>query len=600
MINKFDENKNKYYKNIIEFLNFTNTFCKEFRDELKKMDYKNKYNLLFEDNFYNFIIKDYKNINEYIKIRNLYRKNIYEYQKATFYFIISLLLNNDILKINKKYINYNNKRLNEEQILRLIYFGFFLDEINYKIYFFDKNKKRIDKLEFNGYYKYIEEYIDIFYKTILEKEIINIYNQIGFPFVNYNNKYEYVIEKYKNKKLILYTIDRDILWKFNWIDKNYPLFKYNIEKEYSKNIYNFIILSYLYYNNKKDEFIFQKDNENKNKNIKIPISIVYIWIKNNNFNENKLENIKNKNNIYKIHYNKIVKIKNIDEEILNLNSIKKDSILSKNKIKGKNKISAKKELNNNVNLVEKNINYFNIKNVDITTFAKVGSTTIWETLLQFSNKYKIEHNHNLKYLRSIIDNEKNRLIVMGIRNPLDINMSYFFMTCNGYSNTTEKILKNNYLGFHNNLAIDRSFKYEDLEKYSFEELKDMFFKKNYHFFFNQWFDELFSMIDLNKVKFDKKLGLSFYELPNNNILMFYTLEKLNDNEKILKEFFDVDKIIKENLADQKIYKKIYDEFKSKISFTKYYKDRLLHTDIMNHFYTKKEIESFYNKYPTSL
>lgn len=232
--------------------------------------------------------------------------------------------------------------------------------------------------------------------------------------------------------------------------------------------------------------------------------------------------------------------------------------------------------------------------------VKVGSTTIWETLLQLKkNKYKIEHNHNLKYLKSRVDNNKNILFVMGIRNPLDINMSYFFMTCNGYSNTTEKIMKNNYLGFHNNLSIESDFQYNDLNNLKFEEIKDMFFKRNLHFFFNQWFEELFTMINLNKVKFDKKLGISFYQLPNNNILMFYTLEKLNDNEKILKEFLDVNEIIKENLAEQKEYKDKYDEFKSKISFSKYYKDRLLNTDIMNHFYTKKEIESFYNKYPTS-
>ncbi len=588
--------KEPYYKNIIEFLKFTNTFCIEFNNELKKIDYSNKYNILFENDFYNLIIKDYGNIEIYIKIRDVYREKIYEYQKATFYFILNLLtsnIENNILKKSKKNILYNNKKLKEEDILRLIYFGFFMDELNYKIYFFDKNKKRKDILIFDGYYKYLQEYIDIFYKNILKKEINNIYKQIGFPIVHKDLKYVDIIEKYLNKKLILFTIDRDILWKFKWFDNFYPLFKYNIKEKHN----DFSILSYLYFDNKKDKFILKKE-DIKNK---IPISIVYIWIKNDNFNKKLLLNkkiIDNINvNIYENNkYGKLIKIKNINEEILNFNIINKDKLSKKKILKIK---SIKNKIFDQV-IVKKNIDDLNIKDVDIVTMGKVGSTTIWETLLQLKkNKYKIEHNHNLKYLKSRVDNNKNILFVMGIRNPLDINMSYFFMTCNGYSNTTEKIMKNNYLGFHNNLSIESDFQYNDLNNLKFEEIKDMFFKRNLHFFFNQWFEELFTMINLNKVKFDKKLGISFYQLPNNNILMFYTLEKLNDNEKILKEFLDVNEIIKENLAEQKEYKDKYDEFKSKISFSKYYKDRLLNTDIMNHFYTKKEIESFYNKYPTS-
>ncbi len=588
--------KEPYYKNIIEFLKFTNTFCIEFNNELKKIDYTNKYNILFENDFYNLIIKDYSNIEIYIKIRDVYREKIYEYQKATFYFILNLLtsnIENNILKKSKKNILYNNKKLKEEDILRLIYFGFFMDELNYKIYFFDKNKKRKDILIFDGYYKYLQEYIDVFYKNILKKEINNIYKQIGFPIVHKDLKYVDIIEKYLNKKLILFTIDRDILWKFKWFDNFYPLFKYNIKEKHN----DFSILSYLYFDNKKDKFILKKE-DIKNK---IPISIVYIWIKNDNFNKKLLLNkkiIDNINvNIYENNkYGKLIKIKNINEEILNFNIINKDKLSKKKILKIK---SIKNKIFDKV-IVKKNIDDLNIKDVDIVTMGKVGSTTIWETLLQLKkNKYKIEHNHNLKYLKSRVDNNKNILFVMGIRNPLDINMSYFFMTCNGYSNTTEKIMKNNYLGFHNNLSIESDFQYNDLNNLKFEEIKDMFFKRNLHFFFNQWFEELFTMINLNKVKFDKKLGISFYQLPNNNILMFYTLEKLNDNEKILKEFLDVNEIIKENLSEQKEYKDKYDEFKSKISFSKYYKDRLLNTDIMNHFYTKKEIESFYNKYPTS-
>lgn len=588
--------KEPYYKNIIEFLKFTNTFCIEFNNELKKIDYSNKYNILFENDFYNLIIKDYSNIEIYIKIRDVYREKIYEYQKATFYFILNLLtsnIENNILKKSKKNILYNNKKLKEEDILRLIYFGFFMDELNYKIYFFDKNKKRKDILIFDGYYKYLQEYIDIFYKNILKKEINNIYKQIGFPIVHKDLKYVDIIEKYLNKKLILFTIDRDILWKFKWFDNFYPLFKYNIKEKHN----DFSILSYLYFDNKKDKFILKKE-DIKNK---IPISIVYIWIKNDNFNKKLLLNkkiIDNINvNIYENNkYGKLIKIKNINEEILNFNLINEGKLSKKKKLKIK---SRKNKILDQV-IVKKNIDDLNIKEVDIVTMVKVGSTTIWETLLQLKkNKYKIEHNHNLKYLKSRVDNNKNILFVMGIRNPLDINMSYFFMTCNGYSNTTEKIMKNNYLGFHNNLSIESDFQYNDLNNLKFEEIKDMFFKRNLHFFFNQWFEELFTMINLNKVKFDKKLGISFYQLPNNNILMFYTLEKLNDNEKILKEFLDVNEIIKENLSEQKEYKDKYDEFKSKISFSKYYKDRLLNTDIMNHFYTKKEIESFYNKYPTS-
>ncbi len=568
-----------YSKNIIQFLHFVDIFCNVFNKELNHIYFNNKIDIIFSKDYYNFITKKYQDIDELLKVRDEYRKDIYKYQKATFYFILMLILKKEPLqlKLNKNYIIYKNKILTKEDIFRLIYFGFFLDELNYEIYFSNdviKNGIEPNKINYNTYFKYLEEYFDLFFKDIMSKELNNIYQQLGFAYtdINHNNNYKDIIYKYRSKKLVLFTILRENLWKFGSYDKYYPLFDYSLEKQFNKNNCKFTILSLLQYDKKLNECIYLNNLNKKSLNFAI-----YFWIKIDcefNIKINNYLNLTDKKPIEKIN---IFDISNL---------------ILKEPIKNKSKSKSEKM---DIKLVKKTLKDFNIKDIDIVTFAKTGSTTIWETLLQHGKKYKIEHNHNLKYLKFRLDNSHNTLFIAGIRNPIDTNISNFFHTIFGKFYTSERFMKNNYVGFFNKIFNNIN----DINNYKFEEIKDMFFKRNNHFYFNYWFDEFFELTGLNKLPFNKKRGLEFYKLPNNNLLMLYTLEKLNDNEDTLIQFFNVEKMIKENLADQKLYKDKYDEFKSKISFSDYYKNRLLNTDLIRHFYEPKQIESFYNKYPSS-
>lgn len=81
----------------------------------------------------------------------------------------------------------------------------------------------------------------------------------------------------------------------------------------------------------------------------------------------------------------------------------------------------------------------NFNEVHVVTVAKVGSANFLHVCKE---KYKTYHTHSLLHLKNILKNKKNILIIVGIRNPVDRNLSYLFQTFrNNFYNTvcTKKI-----------------------------------------------------------------------------------------------------------------------------------------------------------------
>ena len=81
--------------------------------------------------------------------------------------------------------------------------------------------------------------------------------------------------------------------------------------------------------------------------------------------------------------------------------------------------------------------------------------------------------------------------------------------------------------------------------------------------------------------------------------MIYTIEKLTENEKYLKEKLGIIADFKnKNNSEKKGYYEIYKEVKQKIVYKKEYLDNLLNTDVMRLFYNENDINFFYSKYKT--
>ncbi len=237
--------------------------------------------------------------------------------------------------------------------------------------------------------------------------------------------------------------------------------------------------------------------------------------------------------------------------------------------------------------------YKKFYSVKVISLPKTGTSTIYHNI---KNKYICTHSHSLNKLKYDL-NHRNKLIIVGIRNPIDRNISEFFQNMNLNFLTDLEIKRNNYRGEYNYISD-----FESLSKKTTNEIINLFFNhdnfKNHHFIFNDWFYEFFDLIDIKSFTFNKKKGFEFYHLKNSNTLLVYTLEKLNDNLEEFKTFFNLDSFPIHNDGNNKYYKDIYNDFKKNISFTHDYKNKLLNTNIMNIFYTSEQIQTFYHKYPT--
>lgn len=233
------------------------------------------------------------------------------------------------------------------------------------------------------------------------------------------------------------------------------------------------------------------------------------------------------------------------------------------------------------------------KSVHIITVAKVGSSNFLYSMKN-NNRYAVKHNHSLLGLKNILDSCKNTLIIVGIRNPIDRNLSYFFQTYSDDFYNTVKTKKNNYKGEYCYVCPSG-----DLSKMNNDDLIKKYFNMDYHYTFNDWFYEFFEITGIDKLSFDKEKGLQYYNLPSNNLIMVYTLEKLSNNKREICEFLKIKDLFHSNNSNEKDYRNKYKEIKNSIEYPKSYLDNLLKTDIMNFFYNKEEIESIYKKYGIS-
>ena len=248
-------------------------------------------------------------------------------------------------------------------------------------------------------------------------------------------------------------------------------------------------------------------------------------------------------------------------------------------------------------IIKKLLKYLRVsgeqKKVYILTVAKVGSSDFLYSLKN-DDRFEIFHNHSLLSLKTVLTSQKKTLIIVGVRNPIDRNLSYLFQTYSDNFYNTVKIEKNNYKGEYCYIGTT-----EELIKMDNNSLIKAFFEKNYHYTFNDWFNEFFEITGINNLSFNKEKGLEYYTLPNNNVLMIYTLEKLNENKQEICSYLKINDLLHSNNSSDRIYSNKYKEIKEHIKYPRSHLDSLLNSDIMNFFYSKEDIDSFYAKYKIS-
>lgn len=364
----------------------------------------------------------------------------------------------------------------------------------------------------------------------------------------------------------------------------------NIDEDVLNNFFDM-----LFYN--KKQIIL--NNKYTNNNI---TNIQKFYIIQNDFIEHNIELIINNNNynLYSLVYLSNI---NIDNNLIHIEKIKLYFDYFKNKIVN-NGIIIFDNIDSYEHYIflDKYIKMFNyvvflkshkkiayIKKINciyICSFPKTGTNTFYNNL---KNNYIITQNHSLLKLKYMLS-EPNNLIIIGIRNPFDMYISKFFQDYNANFNDDVEIKKNNYIGV-NNYCTD------NLENHTLDNIMKLFENNTNFNLYNDWLEEFFEIIEINinTFNFNIEKGYSFYN-NNNNTLLIYTLEKLNNNISQLCDYFNVNEFKNYNEGERKIYKEIYTSFKKTFKYKESIKNTIFNENIFSNFYSKEDLIKFYNKY----
>jgi hypothetical protein len=230
----------------------------------------------------------------------------------------------------------------------------------------------------------------------------------------------------------------------------------------------------------------------------------------------------------------------------------------------------------------------------IVTVAKVGTTSLMETLPLYRNdSHEISISHSLLTFKQFVDGTCKTLFIVGVRDPVARDLSYFFQTFNDNLINALQMKTNNYTGEY---CYIPSLGGKDVVNKEVQTTIATYFAANIHYVFNHWFEEFFEITKLNKTIFDKDKGLSIYHLSNDNALVMYTFERLAFNTDELLKMLKIPTLSNSNNSEEKWYAEYYKKVKQAIRYKKSFLDQLLDTYIMKFFYNEKQIEGFYSLY----
>jgi len=236
----------------------------------------------------------------------------------------------------------------------------------------------------------------------------------------------------------------------------------------------------------------------------------------------------------------------------------------------------------------------------IYQMGKVGSTS-FQLLLRDIDRFEVFHLHRLnqvsndsmidrylstgcvelalkeiewKEIADYIQVEKPQInVVTAMRDPIARNISAFFQN------------------------IDL----EDLRHNDVENLIDKFLKNYPHDVPLNWFDEQFKeVLNINIFNYPFNRERGWDEICDGNYKCLLMTTEIDDNEKLaaVNHFFGLNltAMKRANIGGKKEYSTTYKEFKEKINLPKRYVDKMLNSPIVEHFYTKQQVNQFYEKW----
>ncbi|WP_028784006.1 putative capsular polysaccharide synthesis family protein [Thalassobacillus devorans] len=188
-----------------------------------------------------------------------------------------------------------------------------------------------------------------------------------------------------------------------------------------------------------------------------------------------------------------------------------------------------------------------------------------------------------KEFKKNLKNEGTTKIITLVRDPISRNISLFFQ-------------------FAPIFLYDIYFeKGKRLDKESvLKELNYQFYEKLNQESSINWFDNEFQRtigIDVYDYRFNKERGASVITKGNIEILLL-KLETIKENEKMIGEFLGLKnfQLISSNVANEKWYSDLYNNFKENFKPTTKFIDSLYDSKYMRHFYTTEEIERLRSKW----
>lgn len=239
------------------------------------------------------------------------------------------------------------------------------------------------------------------------------------------------------------------------------------------------------------------------------------------------------------------------------------------------------------------------------TFAKVGTKSWNSTFTRHQLKkndtvLKTQWSHDLLKLRQQWNDYNTYpylLVISGMRNFIDRNISYFFQFLDLKDGPESiKTRKNNYKGD----SVLYSGTHDELKKLSIKELQLKFWSllDDFHYTPLQWLDEFFEItnIDIKKELFNKDQGYKLYECGPGRQVLLYTFERLPEiNNDMLKKCLGISTGLRHiNKSEYKWYNDIRPEFCKSLQYSKQYvNDMLFENKWMSYFYTNYEIQNFH-------
>lgn len=235
---------------------------------------------------------------------------------------------------------------------------------------------------------------------------------------------------------------------------------------------------------------------------------------------------------------------------------------------------------------------------------KTGDYTILHTAEMAGNGYNIINAWHSAYhigkLLTFFGDRKRIKLVTAVREPISQNLSYLFQYVDKHCWERTEYWNG---GGDVQVLFEQFIQENVLEP---EKAYHTIFERTKELkqctvaiqnFFEKEFEERLG-ICLYDYPFDKERGYSIIDV-NGIEIFIYQIEKLNEIYKELFQFLNIDtsaKLIPGNEAKSKYYYRYYLEAQKEITISHQYFDFCYHTEYVNHFYSKEDIQKFKEKW----